>query len=329
MPLQLSARASPPYLVPTDPAPSLVLDDAESVARWGRSPVSPFLTESGNTILHLSGGGVSGYRPVRRWAVFATDAASPPGLEHEGLSSLLEQVARARRLAVFAAVADPEPYLARGMWAIRIADDARIDPRSFSLAGKRMASIRHSITSARKAGLAVVHWSTDVASGVEKASAEWLATKRGGELGFTLGQFDPADIAAVDCRVAVDATGRVVGFATWRCYDDGRGRVLDLMRRVDGSPNPTMDLLIGESLLDFASSGIEGVSLGAVPVSHGRLGERVYPTISLRRYKEKFAPEWEPLWLIAPSRRHVAGALMGVAGAYCPGGLARAIRHNA
>ena len=299
------------------------------ISQWGRSPVTPFLGEPGNTLLRLSGGGAAGYRPVARWAVFPTEASSPPGCEHESLDSLLTHVEMTGRRPVFAAVADPEPYRARRMYSMPIADDARIDLSSFSLAGKRMASIRHSVTSARKAGLRVVPYSISIAPGVERVSAEWLAQKRGGELGFTLGKFDPDAVAKVDCRVAVNADGAVAGFITWRSYDDGHARVLDLMRRASDAPNPTMDLLVGESLLEFAAAGLEVASLGAVPRSHGRLSERVYPTVSLRRYKEKFAPTWVPLSLIAPSRSRVPGALRAVAGAYCPGGLARAVRRNA
>ena len=315
------------------PTPSAFGDQRREVTniveQWGRSPVSPFLPEPGNPLLCLAGGGAAGYRPVRQWAVFPTEAAAPPGFEREALDSLLMGVSMLRRRPVFAAVSDPEPYRARGMYALPIADDARIDLAAFSLAGKRMASVRHSVTSARRAGLEVVPYSQAVAAGVERVSAEWLAQKRGGELGFTLGKFDPAAVARVECRVAVDGTGRVAGFVTWRRYDDGHARVLDIMRRASDAPNPTMDLLLGESLIEFAAAGIAVASLGAVPRSHGRTSERIYPTVSLRRYKEKFAPTWVPLSLIAPSRRRLPGALLAVASAYCPGGLGRAITRNA
>jgi len=323
--LTLDIPAAPALLPPAKRR----LDEVELVARWGRSPVSPFLAESGNTMLRLVGGGAAGYRPVRRWAVFPTGAASPPGFEREALDGLLNQVAIAGRRPVFAAVADPEVYRDRGMYSLPVADDACIDLGAFSLAGKRMASIRHSMTSARKAGLQVVPYSAAVGAGVEAVSSGWLAAKRGGELGFTLGTFDPTALSAVDCRVAVDAEGRVVGFVTWRSYDDGNARVLDMMRRPTEAPNPTMDLLIGAGLLEFAAAGLGVASLGAVPRSHGQLSERVYPTISLRRYKEKFAPTWVPLSFIAPSRASVPGALRAIARAYCPGGLTRAVRRNA
>lgn len=311
-------------------AQEVVLREAvrTTVQHWGRSPVSPFHLEPGRNVLRLAGGGVAGYEPVRSWSVFPTDAVAPPGSEADALRSLLARLAETGRRPVFAAVPDPTPYVERGMAAIQIADDARIDLSKFSLAGKRMASIRHSITSARRAGLQVVPYSDVVADGVAQVSSEWLTTKRGGEMGFTLGQFDPASVRSVECRVAIDATGKVVGFVTWRTYDDGHARVLDIMRRAVDSPNPTMDLLLGDSLLEFAAAGVAAASLGAVPRSHGTLTERVYPTISLRRYKEKFAPEWEPLWLVAPSRLRLPGALMAVATAYCPGGLRRALRRN-
>jgi phosphatidylglycerol lysyltransferase len=300
----------------------------ETVARFGRSSVSPHLLAADREVLCLAGGGVAGYARIARWAVLPTGPATPPGLEEVVLDDLLSRLAANRLKPVFAAVSDPAPYTRRGMVAIEIAHDTRIELADFSLAGKRRANIRHSVSSARRAGLRMVPWSAEVASGVGAVSAAWLSTKRGGEMGFTLGRFSTDTLDASTCRVALDAEGRVVGFVTWRSFDDGRGRVLDLMRRVPDAPNPTIDFLIAESLLEFAGAGVEIASLAAVPVARGRLAEHVYPTATLRRYKEKFAPTWQPLYLIAPSRPRLVGALRAIASAYCPGGLRRAIRRN-
>lgn len=317
------------YIPLTHPIDEPLLAPGQIVARWGRSPVSPFLTDPGNTVLRLSGGGAAGYRQVRGWAVIPAEPAAPVGAESEALDSLLRQVSRAGRRPVFVAISDPEPYRSKGFQLTRIADDACIDLSSFSLAGKRMANLRHSVSSARRAGLRVVPYSPTLAEGLGRISREWLATKRGGELGFTLGRFDPEAMTTVACRVCVDADERVVGFVTWRPFADGASRVLDLMRRANDAPNPTMDLLIADSLAEFAATGIETASLAAVPVSRGRLAERVYPTESLRRYKEKFAPSWRSLWLATPSMLSTPRALAAVAAAYCPGGLVRALRRNA
>ncbi len=311
-------------LAQDDHAPSI------AIAQWGRSSVSPFLDGDENVMITLPGGAGTGYLPVNRWAVMATDPATPPGLLEAGIDALLTQLRVLRRRPVFAAVPDPGPYLQRGLVATRIADNASIDLTHFKLDGPRMASLRHSVTSARRTGLRVVTFCDAHTQGVRSVSREWLTTKRGGELGFTLGRFDAAILTPGNCRVALDPDGEVVGFVTWRSYDNGRGRVLDLMRRAVAAPNPTMDALLAQSLFDFAHlPDVTVASLAAVPLSHGSFSQRIYPTESLRKYKEKFAPTWEPLWLIAPSTLLLPGALNAVANSYCPGGVVKALRRNA
>jgi phosphatidylglycerol lysyltransferase len=214
------------------------------------------------------------------------------------------------------------------MHGVPIADDAMIELGSFSLAGSRRAKVRHSLSAARRAGITVVPFTDDLADGAAAVSAAWLATKRGGEMGFTLGRFDAEELRQVDCRVAVDAEGRVVGFVSWHRYDAGRGRVLDLMRRAPDARNATMDALIAESLLGFAAAGVERASLACVPLGRGRLAETIYPTASLRHYKDKFAPAWERRWLVVPSRRQLVGGFLAVSRSYCGEGLIRGLRRN-
>jgi phosphatidylglycerol lysyltransferase len=274
------------------------------------------------------GAGAAGYLQRGRWAVLATDVAAPEEQASNSLGLLLDRLDRERLRPVFACVDDPEPYRQRGMHAVPVAEDAVIDLTAFSLKGKRMASVRHSVNAARRARISVVPWSPDLAEGVAAVSAAWLATKRSGEMGFTLGRFDPDQLGRTDCRVAIDGCGRVQGFVTWHRYDAGRARVLDLMRRAPDAPNPTMDALIAESLLAFAADGVERASLACVPHSRGALAERIYPTESLRRYKDKFAPAWQQRWFVVPSRRHLLGGLIAVARSYFPHGLRKAVRRN-
>jgi lysylphosphatidylglycerol synthetase-like protein (DUF2156 family) len=175
----------------------------------------------------------------------------------------------------------------------------------------------------------VVPYTEDRFGELARVSDEWLSSKRGGELGFTLGRFGAAHLAKVECRMALGPDDEICGFVTWRRFDDGRGRVLDLMRRSADAPNPTMDLLVASSLLEFSAAGVSVASLGSVPRSHGAVGERIYATTSLRRYKDKFDPVWMPMWLVVPSSRRLPGALRALTCAYCPDGLVRALRRNA
>jgi phosphatidylglycerol lysyltransferase len=326
--------------LPTDPAPgprglAVVGPPPEVDGRrlahcievHGRSSVSPFLDERPN-VCFPAGAGVAAYRPVRRWAVFPTGPVAPAGAEATAIDAALAR-ARAEGLSpVFAAVPDPEPYVARGLYAVEIADDPLVSLPGFTLDGKRRASIRHSVSAAARAGLRVVTYTDDHYEGLARVSGAWLRTKRGGELGFTLGRFGGEHLRRVECRVALDAGDQVAGFVTWRRFDDGRGRVLDLMRRAHDAPNPTMDLLVASSLAEFAAAGVPVASLGSVPRGHGALGERVYATTSLRRYKAKFDPVWMPMWLVVPSPSRLPGALRALARAYCEGGVLGALRRN-
>jgi phosphatidylglycerol lysyltransferase len=100
------------------------------------------------------------------------------------------------------------------------------------------------------------------------------------------------------------------------------------MRRAPDAPNPTMDCLIAEGLTSFAAEGVKEASLGSVPLSHGRLAERVYPTRSLHTYKQKFAPEWQPRFVVTSSRLALPSALLAISRAYCGGRLLGAVRRN-
>jgi len=301
----------------------------QRVAEWGRNSVSPFTLGPGRCVVDLPNDGVAGVVVKGRTAVMATDPVARPGHEEQSLTALLDILKGRGLRPVFAAVTDPAPYLQRGFFSRPVAEDAMIDLTNFSLSGKRRSGIRHSVTSAGKAGLQVVPWSEELADGARLVSTAWLDTKRGGEMGFTLGRFDPERLSTLDCRLALDETGRVIGLGTWHPFDDGRGRVLDLMRRLPDAPNPTIDLLIAESLLDFARGGVALASLGSVPLSHGTVAERWYPTRSLWRYKAKFDPSWEMRHIVVSARPQMASALRAVVCAYCPEGVMAATRRNA
>jgi phosphatidylglycerol lysyltransferase len=309
-------------LDPFPPAPQ------DIVSMWGRSSVSPFTIGADREVHELPGGGLVGFVRKGRFAVMATDPIAPPGREDRTLDEALELLRSLRLKPVVVAATDPAPYVARGLFTMPVADDPTLDLSTFSLSGKRRSSIRHSVTSARRAGLTVRDWSPELIPAAAEVSAQWLATKRGGEMGFTLGRFDPDELSHLDCRVALDGEGRVVGLVTWHRFDNGDARVLDLMRRVPDAPNPTMDLLVAQSLLDFAGQGVRTASLGSVPRSHGNLAEKIYPTVSLRRYKDKYAPQWSERHLVTSGRASVPGAMLAVAKSFSPDGLIAACRHN-
>jgi len=308
-------------------AATLTRDEPQTAPVGMATPLSSFVGDDGQDLVQLDHG-MAGYVRVGRWAVMPSDPLGAPETTPAAVEELLDRLRSMRLQPVVVATEQPDLWTRHGMHPTPVADDARIDLPSFTLAGKRMAKVRHAVTSADRTGLRLEPYQPEMGPGVAAVSKAWLGTKRGGELRLTLGRLDLAQLEPSTCRVALDPSDRVVGFVTWRAYGDS-GRVLDLMRRAPDAPNPTMDALIANSLLDFRDDGIVEASLNAVPLSHGPLGERIFPTASLRSYKEKFAPRWVPQWMAVPSRARSLPALVAVVKAYSPAGITQALRRNA
>ena len=306
---------------------------ARLAARLGQTGVAPFVTARGVEVVDLLGGDALGaYARRGRWAVTVGDVIAPAMMIDFAVGEYLAQLAERRLRPVFVAVTDDGLFARRRFDVTEIADEAIIDLPAFSLAGSRRANIRHAVTSARRNGLAVLPYQPWQDEQLAEVSREWLSTKRGGELGFTLSRH--GEVAAqvadgvTDLWCVADARGRIQAWCTWRHYLGGNARVIDVMRRRPSAPNPAMDFLIATTLELYRDAGLVQASLASVPRAHGRLAERVYPTRSLRAYKEKFAPRWEPRWLAVPRAWQRPFALAAVGGAYCPEGVVRAVRQN-
>ncbi|HET8583641.1 MAG TPA: phosphatidylglycerol lysyltransferase domain-containing protein [Jatrophihabitans sp.] len=306
---------------------------AQLAAEHGRTGVAPFIANPDLAVVDLQdGAAASGYVKVRRWAVTPGDVVAPEPLFELALAEYLDRLAGRGLRAVFLAVRDPLPYTRRSFDVSEIADEAIIDLPSFSLAGSRRANLRHSTTSARRAGLTVQPYEPWQAPQLAEITEQWLRTKRGGELGFTLSRHH--DLAAqledhsADVWVSVDGTGTVQAWCTWRHYLGGAGRVVDIMRRRIDAPNPAMDGLLATVLENYRDAGLTEASLASVPRDHGALADRIYPSRSLRAYKKKFDPRWEPRWLAVPAAWQRPLALAAIGAAYCPGGLRRAALRN-
>lgn len=180
------------------------------------------------------------------------------------------------------------------------------------------------MTRARKDGVIVLKYDRSSRTAgrdqqLAAISAAWLADKGGPELGFTLGRFDLDRLDDQEVFVAVVGAGgpqeRVVGFVTWLPYANGAAAVLDLMRRGEDCPPGVMETLVVDSLADFAARGRAVASLGGVPLAAtsertdrtsqlmGWLyehGDAVYAAKGLFRFKDKFDPRWEPMFLAYP-----------------------------
>ncbi len=306
---------------------------ARLACRHGRTGLAAFLTAPGLHVVELAGGhAAAGYASRRGWAVTVGDVVAPASLAEQARSQYLDVLASRGLRPALLAVDDPSPYRSRGFAVSSIADEAIIDLPTFDLAGPARANLRHSVAAAGRQGLTVMRYDAAQEKQLAEVSVAWLATKRGGEYELTLSRH--ADIpdqlcdGLTDVWLVLDPAGRLQAWCSWRHYQAGAGRLLDVMRRRPDAPNPAMDLLLATTLRNYRAAGLTEASLACVPRAPSRGLEWVFPSQTLRAYKQKFVPHWQPRWLAVPSRRHQPFALAAIGGAYCPDGLLHALRPN-
>jgi lysylphosphatidylglycerol synthetase-like protein (DUF2156 family) len=158
-------------------------------------------------------------------------------------------------------------------------------------------------------------------------------------MGFTLGGIDELDDRNVRCLIAVDADRTVHGVTSWLpSYRDGQrvGWTLDFMRRrSDGDVKGIMEFLIGTAALDVQKEGAEFLSMSGAPLAQanpdaeltgvqklleyiGKTMEPVYGFRSLLKFKAKFQPEYEPMYMCYPESAALPRIGLGISHAYLP-----------
>lgn len=274
-----------------------------SYARFGRGIVA-FQRRSGVALALGDPLGPEADRPttVRRFVERA---------EAAGLAPCFFSAGESTRAAV------PE-----GWRSLVVADDTVVDLPGLQFTGKAWGAVRTSLNRAQREGmtfrltrLADEPWG--VRQQLRAISESWVGDKGLPEMGFTLGTLHEAADPEVRLALAISPAGDVDGFLSWLpVYGEGwvRGWTLDLMRRRDGGFGPVMEYLIGSSAQQFSAEGAEVLSLSGAPLAHeyppdagaiadlqarmATMLEPVYGFASLHRFKQKFHPRYETMYLL-------------------------------
>ncbi|MEO8016657.1 MAG: bifunctional lysylphosphatidylglycerol flippase/synthetase MprF [Pseudomonadota bacterium] len=223
-------------------------------------------------------------------------------------------------------------YLDTGFSLSKLGEEARVNLGDFGLDGPRRADLRQTHRRAQREGCSFqILQPPEVRARVEELRAisdEWLAAKSISEKGFSLGRFDPAYLANFSCAVVLIG-GRIVAFANLWATSSGAELSVDLMRHSSTVSRNLMDYLFIETLLWGKTQGYRWFNLGMAPLSGMqdrefapvwnrmaaflyRHGEHFYNFNGLRRYKEKFEPEWRPRYLACPGGLALPRVLMEV-----------------
>ncbi|NNF07870.1 MAG: DUF2156 domain-containing protein, partial [Candidatus Eisenbacteria bacterium] len=218
-----------------------------------------------------------------------------------------------------------------GLVSVPIGEEGHLHLESFGLEGGRTKSLRQSRSRLLRQGLTFEFWeaphSPHQLNLLSAVSQGWLAAKRFRESRFGLGWFDRDYLEQCSVAVVRDAREKVQAFASCFYPASGNAVGLDLLRHLPSAPTGIMDLLVVELALHHQECGYRMLNLGLSPLAsevsasgwtHHSLAaaRRVLQTLvpynfgGLRRFKNKFRPEWQPRYMLLPRRRDLIPAAL-------------------
>jgi len=221
-----------------------------------------------------------------------------------------------------------------GLSVVKVGETAIVPLETFSLEGGKRSKLRQARRNLEKDGCTFeILPPEEVAENLpalKEVSDRWLAKHKGKEKQFTLGFFNLAYLSHFPVAV-VRRGNEIFAFANLWIAPAAQGLSIDLMRYLpDAAPYGVMDSLIVELIMWGKENGYKTLDLGMAPLAGlerrrlaplmsriGALvfeqGGRFYGFEGLRQFKEKFQPQWKPLYLAASNRLDAAVALGRVA----------------
>lgn len=293
------------------------------VTEWGDDLLARLALLPDKAYRFSPGGSVIAFTVSGGVALALGGPIGPPSDRAEAVSGFVAAAARRGWRPAFYQVRPDalETYRALGMDALRVGHDAVIDPRAFTLAGKRYGSLRSRNRQLEREGYTVTveeppHHARLVRE-LRLVSDEWLASAQGTEKRFSLGWFDEGYVRSVAVAVLRDPDRVPVAFVSLSPEYRTDGVAIDLMRSQHSAPSGAMDLIFvrviewaaghGLTRLDLGLSALAGVGEDpADPAAEKALrlvyewGNGVYGFRGLHEYKAKFRPAWEPRSLVYP-----------------------------
>jgi lysyl-tRNA synthetase, class II len=302
----------------------------------GADSLSPFLLRP-DKALAFAAGGVLAYRVIGGTAVISADPVAPAGAEAEVLATFQDQARRRGWQTVLWGAAETHlaDYRRLGMHAVKVGEEAFVDPRTFSLEGRSVRKLRQSVHRVGRRGWEISardgrEIDTWLESEIELLSARWRDDHPRVH-GFAMGmgsftaELRPDDLYLL-ARSPAGELGAVMRFVT--C---GQILSLDTMQRVGDTPNGLNEALVARALEVARERGVAEVSLNYAGLAHLVRAEpsrnrvvRVLTRVALAplhrrfqmdrlvRFNEKFSPDWRSRYLVYESRAALPRAIVRV-----------------
>ncbi|MEB6065473.1 bifunctional lysylphosphatidylglycerol flippase/synthetase MprF [Staphylococcus arlettae] len=199
----------------------------------------------------------------------------------------------------------------------KLGEEAVIDLDTFTVAGKKRRGLRATLNKLSEQGMSfeVVKppYTQSLMVALQQISDDWLAGRK--EMQFSVGAFYEYYLAQAPIAVIKNEQQQIIAFCNFMptYYRDTIS--VDLIRWDPQEEMPLMDALYLHMLLWAKEAGYKRFNMGMATLSNvgqlpfsytgerlaGRVFEhfnRIYHFQGLRRYKEKFKPQWESRFLV-------------------------------
>ena len=204
-----------------------------------------------------------------------------------------------------------------------IGEEAVLDLNMFTMDGGKMKATRSAINRLTAEGyifkVNLPNQKEGFLQKLEKLSDNWLKDLNQSEVAFTQGVFDKSILKEQTIITIEDGEEKVYAFLNLvKDYAPGEA-TYDLIRKETDSPNGILDMLLAKTYIYLKEEGYTSVNMGLAPLSGIEGVNLTQKTIKyayenlkafaqfkgLRKYKEKFFPQWKKKYLVYSHHYHL------------------------
>ncbi|MBL0848399.1 bifunctional lysylphosphatidylglycerol flippase/synthetase MprF [Mammaliicoccus fleurettii] len=199
----------------------------------------------------------------------------------------------------------------------KLGEEALIDLNGFSLSGKKKRGMRATYNKLESESyqfeIINTPYSEEDIKMLQTISDSWLGEKK--EMNFSVGAFNLDYLNKAPIAVIRNVSNEIVGFCTLMYTNYNQSVSIDLIRWNKDIDISMMDALYIHMLLWAKEEGYKQFNMGMATLSnvglnkHAYLREKfaakvfenmnsLYSFQGLRNYKQKYAPDWEPRYLV-------------------------------
>jgi lysylphosphatidylglycerol synthetase-like protein (DUF2156 family) len=295
------------------------------------------------------------YRVIGGIAVTLSDPVCPPERAERTIAEFVQFCDANSWVPVFYSIhaAYLPVFDALGWPTMSVGEETLMHPQTFDLVGKPWQKVRQAHNRGIKERITTLWTNWDdlsplIQTQITAVSEQWVSEKELPEMGFTLGGMAELKDPDVRLYLAFDPDGGLQAVTSWLpSWRNGRvvGYTIDFMRRADAAIPGIMEFIIASAALHMREDGVEVLSLSGAPLATkpvsddedpeeatamdrlltflARTLEPAYGFASLFKFKSKFNPTYETIYMAYPDPVALPAIGNAIAKAYLPDANAR------